>query len=64
VALRKRLEALEARVERPPNPEVRARMRAVLDEIADARRNGRQLSPEATAVCEYFGRRWERGSQG
>jgi hypothetical protein len=39
-------------------------MKAVLDEIADARRNGRPLSPEAAAVCEYFGRRWERESQG
>ncbi len=45
-------------------PEARVRMKAVLDEIADARRNGRPLSPEAAAVCEYFRRRWERGSQG
>jgi hypothetical protein len=39
-------------------------MKAVLDEIADARRNGRPLSPEAAAVCEYLRRRWERESQG
>jgi hypothetical protein len=40
-------------------------MKKDLSEIADARRNGRPLSPEAAAVCEYFRRRWEeRESQG
>ena len=66
MGLRGRLEALEAQT--PPkrsNPETRARMKKVLSEIADARRNGRPLSPEAAAVCEYFRRRWEeRESQG
>jgi hypothetical protein len=66
MGLRRRLEGLEERAtqDRPPNPDNRARMKAVLGEIADARRNGRPLSPEAAAVCEYFRRRWERGSQG
>ena len=48
MGLRGRLEALEAQT--PPkrsNPEARARMKKGLSEIADARRNGRPLSPEA-----------------
>ncbi len=60
--LKDRLEALEARAERPHNPEARARMKALLDEIAGARRSGRPLSPEAAAVLEYFRRKWERGA--
>ena len=69
MGLRRRLEGLEERaagMEPAPEwtPEARVRMKAVLEEIADARRNGRPLSPEAAAVCEYFRRRWERGSQG
>jgi hypothetical protein len=67
MGLRRRLEGLEERAAgMEPAPEwapedVREK---VLDEIADARRNGRPLSPEAPAVCEYFRRRWERESQG
>ncbi len=64
MGLKGRLEALAARVEpeRPPDPEVRARMRAVLDEIAAAKRDGKPLSQEAAAVCEYFRERRKHGA--
>ncbi len=57
--MNRRLEALEARAEPelPRNPEARARMRALLDELAAARREGRPPSPEALAVCEAFEKR-------
>ena len=63
--LRGRLEALESRAasERPPNPETRARMKAVLDELAAARREGRPPSREAREIAEAFGeRRRKRGA--
>jgi hypothetical protein len=58
VALRNRLEALEARAEseRPPNPENRERMREILREVASARREGRPLSQEAREIGEAFGK--------
>ena len=65
MGLKDRLEALKARAtpERPPNPETRARMKAVLDEQAAARREGRPPSREAREVAEAFGeRRRERGA--
>ena len=63
MGLRDRLEALAARAEseRPPNPETRARMKAVLDELADARRSGRPLSREALEVGEAIRERRARG---
>ncbi len=65
MGLKHRLEALEARAERPPNPEVRARMKKVLDELAAAKREGRPPSPEARAISEAFRERSrERESQG
>jgi hypothetical protein len=61
-SIERRLERLEARAEPAElDPEVRARMKAVLDELAAARRSGRPPSPEARAVSEYFRRRRERG---
>ncbi len=54
--LRKGAEAAPDR----PNPDNRARMKAVLDELAAAKREGRAPSPEAAAVCEYFRKRRER----
>jgi hypothetical protein len=59
MGLRNRLEALEARAvsERPPNPEARARMGAALDEVADARWNGRPISREAREIGEAIGKR-------
>lgn len=60
-SLEDRLRRLEVR-ERPQqrssrNSAARARMRAVLDEIAAARREGREPSPEAVAVGEAIERR-------
>jgi hypothetical protein len=54
---RRRLERLEAQTEPERDPEARARMSALLDELANARREGRPPSPEARAVSEYFERR-------
>ena len=61
-SLERRLVDLEARAasERPRNPEVRARMKAVLDELAAAKREGRPPSPEAAAVAEAMKRRRAR----
>jgi cytochrome P450 len=64
--IRRRLELLEDRAA-PETPsearsEARARMRAYLDEIAAARREGRAPSEEAEAVMEAFERRRARGS--
>ena len=61
--MERRLEALEARTKpgRASDPEARARMKALLDELANARREGRPPSQEARAVSEYFRRRRERG---
>ena len=60
-AHRRRLEALEELVRtRRPGPssaEARARMRAVLEELADAKREGRPPSREALAVGEALSRR-------
>jgi hypothetical protein len=64
-SIERRLEALERRTTPPENPErgeARARIRAVLDEIAAARREGRKPSEEATAVMEALRRRRERES--
>ncbi len=63
MGLKDKLHRLRKDVEMPeqPDPENRIRMRALLAEVADARRNGRPLSPEATAVAEYFRGRCERG---
>jgi hypothetical protein len=58
----RRLKALEgssSSPERPERTEVRARMKAVLDEIATARREGREPSEEAMAVMEAIKRRRE-----
>ena len=61
-SIERRLGALEAKTEPGRDPEVRERMKAVLDELAAARREGRPPSPEARAVSEYFRRRRrERG---
>ena len=65
MGVRRRLEALEARTGpgRPRDPETRARMKALLDELADARREGRPPSREAREVSEAFEkRRRERGA--
>ncbi len=64
-SIERRLEALEGRA--PPEPaearsEVRARMKAVLDEIAAARREGRAPSPWAQAIGEAIERRRARES--
>jgi hypothetical protein len=61
--IERRLEALEGRIEPPERPEraeVRARMKAQLDEIAAARRKGREPSEEALAVTEAIERRRRR----
>ena len=52
----------EAPTERPPDPENRARMKAVLDELAAARREGRPPSREAREVSEAFEERRRRGA--
>ena len=65
MGLKDRLEALKARAtpEPPPHPETRARMKAALDELAAARREGRPPSREAREVSEAFEeRRRERGA--
>jgi hypothetical protein len=62
-SLERRLERLEGHIEPPEKParaQVRARMKAVLDEIAAARREGREPSEEATAVMEAIERRRAR----
>jgi hypothetical protein len=64
-SLERRLEALEGRMPPPENAErseVRARMRAALDEIAAARREGRAPSAEAVALSEAIERRRARES--
>jgi hypothetical protein len=61
-SLERRLEALEGRTTSPENPErseAKERMRAALDEIAAARREGREPSEEAAAVSEAIERRRE-----
>ena len=63
MGLKDRLEALKARATPERDPEVRARMKAVLDELAAARREGRPPSREAREVSEAFEeRRRERGA--
>jgi hypothetical protein len=60
MSVHRRLERLEDRVkpESPRrNPEARARMKAVLDEVAAARREGRAPSAEAEALSEAILRR-------
>ena len=65
MGLKDRLEVLEARAERPPNPEARARMKALLNELAGARREGRPPSREALDIVEAIRkRRRERGLKG
>jgi hypothetical protein len=61
-SLERRLEALEGRTTPTQNTGARERMRAVLDEIAAARREGREPSEEATAVMEAIERRRARES--
>jgi hypothetical protein len=64
-SLERRLETLEGRMEPPERPEraeVKARMKAHLDEIAAARREGREPSEEATAITKAIERRRARES--
>jgi hypothetical protein len=56
-SIERRLEALEGRATPPENTGARKRIRAVLDEIAAARREGREPSEEAAAVSEAIERR-------
>ena len=61
-AHRRRLEVLEEQLRRarrpgPSNAEARERMRAALEELADAKREGRAPSREALAVGEALSRR-------
>ncbi len=64
--LEPRLRALESVVEPAPQEttraNVRARMRAFLDEIAAAKREGRAPSAEAQAISEAIERRRARES--
>jgi hypothetical protein len=63
-SMKRRLEALEGRMELPESPrrpDVRARMKAVLDELAAAKREGRAPSDEALAVSEAI--EWRRGRE-
>jgi hypothetical protein len=60
MSLHRRLERLEDRVKPEPSrksSEARAHMRAALDEIAAARREGRAPSAEAAVVAEAILRR-------
>ena len=59
MGLSDRLRRLEARTEpeRTGDPEVRARMRALLDELANARREGKPPSREAREVSEAITKR-------
>lgn len=60
MGLRERLSRLESRVEPAPDPEASARqerIRAVLDRVAAARLEGRELGPEDRAVVEAIRRR-------
>jgi cytochrome P450 len=64
-SLERRLEALEGRATPPENKErseARERMRAVLDELAAAKREGREPSEEAAAIMEGIQRRRARES--
>ena len=64
MGLSDRLRRLEAATEpeRSRDPEVRVRVKALLDELASARREGRPPSQEAHELSEAFGeRRRERG---
>jgi hypothetical protein len=64
-SLERRLAHLEGRATPPVNTEpseARERMRAVLDEIAAAKREGREPSEEATAVMEAIERKRARES--
>jgi hypothetical protein len=61
-SLEKRLEVLEGRTTPPENTGARERMRAALDEIAAARREGRAPSEGALAVSEAIERRRARES--
>ncbi len=64
MGLKDRLEALAARAEseRPPNPEARGRMREILREAADARREGRPLPQEVIEIGEAIRERRGRGA--
>ncbi len=65
MGLKGRLEALAARAgsERPPHPEARARMRAVLAEVANARREGRPPPQEVIEIDQAIReRRREHGA--
>jgi hypothetical protein len=55
---------LEERAKPEPsrNPEARARMKAYLDELAAAKREGRALSAEAEAISQALERRRQRES--
>ena len=54
MALSDRLRRLEAEAQPRRNPETWARMKAVLDELAAAKREGRPPSREAREVAEAF----------
>ncbi len=56
------LEALEARTApvRASDPAVRARLKALLDELANARREGRPPSREAREMSEAFRKKEEK----
>ena len=58
-SMERRLEALEARTApvRASDPAVRARMKALLDELAAARREGRPPSREALDIVEAIRKR-------
>jgi hypothetical protein len=64
MSVHRRLERLEERAKPEPsrNPEARARMKAYLDELAAAKREGRALSAEAEAISQALERRRQRES--
>jgi hypothetical protein len=61
-SLERRLERLEGRATPPQNAGARKRMKAILDEIAAARREGKGPTQEAVAVMEAIQRRRARES--
>jgi hypothetical protein len=67
-SLEKRLEMLEGRATPPENTrhsEARERVRAVLDELAAARREGREPSPWAEAIAQAIEQRsWRARESG
>jgi hypothetical protein len=59
-----RLTKIEARIKPVPSssPEARARIRAFLEELAAAKREGRALSAEAESISQAMQRRRQRES--